>query len=458
MKVLFTSIFALFLATSAWATGEMPNPASCTESDLGASEGPLNIDLVWEPNTINTTWYSEGVQIQDAPQSCSYSNTMTFPTAPSRAGYVFAGWTLHTPQCALPTSLLNADASQYGYINGSNTLNATALGLTDNMTWGISWSNGTKVTGIASCQPSAPADILYIYNNADAVLGGQMNPSTAISEYTALAGQEKGAILQQLFSDYSLGNITADELDDQVVARLYVVDGTGFSTSSTGQYCFCRATHYTAPGAQQCAFPSTPWLFHESADNTTDCANNCASWCSNIRAASNDWRIGMFGTNVTSGGNGGGGQSNDFSLATLDASIDGTAHGWLNNAQSGQNASVYGLENANTWGVSFSYGKVIGSAFCSSATGDNHSWDWGTPSSDWTGTNAAVTAAAGANCWCKGTGFIASGSSTTQNTTSSAWTFHSNYGDTSTCQSFCAGDCGNYIEGSSNLRSALFNN
>ena len=145
MKVLFTSIFALFLATSAWATGELTAPAVCNITDLGASEGPLNIDLVWEPNTINTTWYSEGVQIQDAPQSCSYSNTMILPTAPSRPGYAFAGWTL---RCNIPSGL-GSFPSSYGYMGANNQAYNNVYGLTEPGTWASTWPNGDVLYGVS---------------------------------------------------------------------------------------------------------------------------------------------------------------------------------------------------------------------------------------------------------------------------------------------------------------------
>ncbi|MBO7042598.1 MAG: hypothetical protein J6W08_01890, partial [Alphaproteobacteria bacterium] len=436
-KTLFTSVFALILGVSAFADNEptvLPDNATCNEDNLGVSSGSADIEIAWEANTITTQWYTGyGPNGQAAsPTTCSYDGTINLPqTNPSRPGYAFNGWKLRASQCAILSTNLGvtgtASASKSLDGNGANdqTYGGATLetyGLTQNGEWGVSFSYG-KIKGISSCTTTVPVNL---------------------SEFAQLTNPERYALICGSNGTGGQG----------------VYPSNSFSSGVTGPYCWCHPTHYIANGAQQCAFAPTSWLFTNAYTDATDCADSCAHNCEvNVRAVTADCRQAALGNdNISSGGNGGGGQSNDFSLATLDASIDGTAHGWLNNAQSGQNASVYGLENANTWGVSFSYGKVIGSAFCSSATGDNHSWDWGTPSSDWTGTNTAVTAAAGANCWCKGTGFIASGSSTTQNTTSSSWTYHSNYGDTSTCQSFCAGDCGNYIEGSSNLRSALFNN
>ena len=244
MKVLFTSIFALFLATSAWATGELTAPAVCNVTDLGASEGPLNIDLVWEANTINTTWYSEGVQIQDAPQSCSYSSTMTLPTAPSRAGYVFAGWKL---RCNIPSGL-GQTPSSYGYMGANNQAYNNVYGLTEPGTWATTWPNGDVLYGVSvwadnytGTAPSGSTEPIYCW--------------CGITGYRPSGGTRCDLASTSWMANQNL--IATVSVDIDTEGELYDV-GACARACVTKYYAYYNGWQETlVPRVQQCPIPSS---------------------------------------------------------------------------------------------------------------------------------------------------------------------------------------------------------
>ena len=403
MKVLFTSIFALFLATSAWATGEMPNPANCTESDLGASEGPLNIDLIWEPNTINTTWYSEGVQIQNAPQSCSYSSTMTLPTAPSRLGYAFAGWTLRVPQCALPTLDSVDTGTDYGYINGDSPEpyadNALAYGLTQPQTWGATFVPG-NITGSAMCSA-------HIGNNHSYAWGGTS-------------------------SDWTADTATL----------------TGASGSAT--YCWCRADAFTPTNGSECEFAPQPWVFNHGFNSTTDCSETCASECAQSLRGMPGFRDAVYSVAVAPTPS----QQQCLIPSTL-VSTNGSSRGYKNDSTgeygaAGLNTSDYNLTEDNTWGVTWSNGdKVTGEAFCSTTDDGKTLGETGNP-----GTTGGYVAG-GQYCWCKATHYTANGESQCS-LSSPAWVFLNDGGTASGCAVNCARNCAGNVRNNSDFRVAIF--
>ena len=294
-KLLSSSIIAMLASLPAFATTPttLPNNALCNETNLGTESGSADIEVVWEPNTINTQWftgYGENTAAANAT-TCEYGGTINLPaTNPSRAGYAFAGWKLRAPQCAIPAALLNTNGNHYyahGLDNGENycfmesfeigeEINCSTVSDLSLNQWKTEFSYGT-VRGIASCQPTVPSDIAYFSANIASVIGGEMDQSTFLSEYTALAGAEKGAVAQQLLQAYAQG-------DTDTAYRLYfqipsLPGTTNYATDDEGRYCWCKTTHYTANGAQQCAFSSPSWVFGEDKESSAECAKKCARFC-----------------------------------------------------------------------------------------------------------------------------------------------------------------------------------
>ena len=120
------------------------------------------------------------------------------------------------------------------------------------------------------------------------------------------------------------------------------------------------------------------------------------------------------------------------------------------------NSTFSGL-SAGEWQVNFSYGSVKGTGYCSAKSGNNHDFEWGGNSSDWTATESELTSATGEAkyCWCKVTGYTPNGGDMCVPAASS-WVFANDYGSSSNCASSCVANCGNDARNLSSLRAGLF--
>ena len=282
----------------------IPTPANCNEAVLNTTEGSADLEAIYTANTINTTWYSgygNNASVANATQ-CSYDGTINLPqTNPSRPGYAFNGWKLKA--CSVPinnvmihpqhmyakdaSSMCSKDVSsgeqhnttigddEYFFYSGDICSESSFADLSIKE-WKAEFSYGT-VKGIASCQPTLPAYVDYAVTNINAVMGGQMDTNQFISGYTALAGQEKGAIAQQAFQAYANGDTdTAYALFYGQVAA--VPGDTNYQTTDIGGNCWCKITSYTASGTQSCNVVSNAWILASwggSDNRCEDCAENC---------------------------------------------------------------------------------------------------------------------------------------------------------------------------------------
>ena len=305
-KLLLPSIIAMLASLPAFAdtVTTLPNNALCNETNLGTESGSADIEVVWEPNTINTQWftgYGENTAAASAT-TCEYGGTINLPqTNPSRPGYAFAGWKLRTdPMCGLErvdTRITpddyTGDYVRWKPLNGSSgfTMGNYGYGMTENSSdltngeWEVIFSYGA-VKGVSSCQPW-PADIVYLNTNLDSVMHGQMEPTTFLSEYIALAGPEKGAIAQQAFELYMAEDPDADVL----VQKLQGFSTFRYITSggTTGQICWCHITNYTTIGGSQCNISAPYWLPTFDFDNnewngSQSCVSTCSAVCAGVLA------------------------------------------------------------------------------------------------------------------------------------------------------------------------------
>ena len=137
-----------------------------------------------------------------------------------------------------------------------------------------------------------------------------------------------------------------------------------------------------------------------------------------------------------------------FDLSTLDAGINGTTYGFIRgngNASYGNySPTPYDLTESGTWGTTFDYGKVRGEALCSSTSGTYA--QPGTPDENITGRY----------CWCKVTGYQASGGSEWQNVSSVSWVFGFDHEIADFCPDGCAFYCANYVQNDSVFRNSMF--
>ena len=98
-KYLFAVLFGLFTCPL-FATGidAGATSADCDNATLGQYNGTANLEMDWQQNTILVDWYDGDnlLSVQNAAQTCSYGGDLYLPTAPTKKGYTFEGWTLKT--------------------------------------------------------------------------------------------------------------------------------------------------------------------------------------------------------------------------------------------------------------------------------------------------------------------------------------------------------------------------
>ena len=98
VKKLWIFVFGFIFTVGAFATGidSGATSADCDNATLGQYNGTANLEMDWQPNTINIRWYDgeNQLSVQSAAQTCSYGGALYLPTAPTKKGYTFEGWEL----------------------------------------------------------------------------------------------------------------------------------------------------------------------------------------------------------------------------------------------------------------------------------------------------------------------------------------------------------------------------
>ena len=231
--------------------------STCTNGVLGTYTGPADIEANFAPNTINTTWYSNGTAMSGngVPSSCTYAAPLTPPTPAPRAGYVFDGWRLKLPACNLSnvSFMHNGDYDTYptwgAYVSNDNTRmymssrrwtegTTGPTGLAEPGTW-AAYNGNTTVFGTSYC--SAKNVDGYSYNEYRYYDGG--NPSDWFATY---------------------GELT--------------------NASGPKQYCWCKATRYTIDGESSCPVTTSNWVFYGQIrqfgmTSEEACTHSCGYYC-----------------------------------------------------------------------------------------------------------------------------------------------------------------------------------
>jgi hypothetical protein len=179
----------------------------------------------------------------------------------------------------------NDVANSYGYIpaNGRGGRNYTNYGLTNNNTWAAEYEDGTIVSGRASCQSSATPDnmaVLYIMQNISAVMSGDMEFSELKAGVAQLVGDAKANWVENVFNQMMTGQLTEAQALTKVLGMFGINENANYTTSSTGQYCYCQLDGYIPNGGTLQAV-SAPWVFAFTRDVAIGCADNCALYCGN---------------------------------------------------------------------------------------------------------------------------------------------------------------------------------
>ena len=192
--------------------------------------------------------------------------------------------TYETMRVIEQTPLIDVDytvaGNDYWYISADGTSsNADTYGLTENNTWASAFDYGV-VYGRASCQ-ATPHDpgIEYIMANLSGLQNATMSPDQVRSDLTPIVGAAKANYMADVVAGIADG--TKDKED--FYEAWYVVFGASqdalFSTTDTGEYCYCQMTGFQSGSSSVVDIASAPWVFRINYGSAGLCANLCASNC-----------------------------------------------------------------------------------------------------------------------------------------------------------------------------------
>ena len=184
------------------------------------------------------------------------------PSAPAaRTGYTFKGWRVRqaagcsfaSSVCSLNGSAVNAltyddsDSTRYGYYShdGQNKENESTYGLTTGG-WAVKDTSGGIIKGIASC-----------------------NSTMSTIMETTMTAMDNGTMTEEQAINTVWGTCNTDT----------VRPSNTFSSSSSGQYCWCKISSYTPSGGSACNVASPSWVVGNAFGGTAPCAYNCARHC-----------------------------------------------------------------------------------------------------------------------------------------------------------------------------------
>ena len=275
------AIFSILISAPLFATGVSSGATSadCDNATLDTYTGTSNLQVDWQPNTIALHWYNGDTEITSGVQtSCVYDETLTPPsTIPTKTGYTFKGWRVKQADtscfasqvCSLTGSAVNGltynrdDSTAYGYYShdGQRKSNESTYGLTAGG-WAVKDTSGGIIKGIASCNSTMPTIMETIM--------------TAMGNGTMTEEQALAAVYGSCASDA-------------------IKPGNTFSSSSSGQYCWCKMNSYTPSGGSACNVASPSWVFNFDGGSASDCANYCAGDCAGNVVYSPDFRRAVFG-------------------------------------------------------------------------------------------------------------------------------------------------------------------
>ena len=248
-RIFIISTFIIALVYPSFATtpdiAANATSASCTDSALNTNNGPANIEVNWEPNTIELHWYNRNTEIATGvPTSCTYGDGLNMPsTIPTRTGYTFAGWRVRcfaNSMCGLTGSdidqLMYIDQGGYAFYghSGSYKQNESLYGLSAGE-WALKFTNGGIVKGTSSCNSVSPT----------------------VHDY------------EDCYSD------------------VFKPSGT-FEPTASGQgadeYCWCKLISYTPAEGSACNLPASLWVHGGGVGSALGCEIACASNCAAVAA------------------------------------------------------------------------------------------------------------------------------------------------------------------------------
>ena len=250
MKKLLVCLFAILFINNLWATGidSGTTSADCDSATLGQTSGTVNLEMDWQPNTIQIRWYNGNTLINTTntnANSCVYGDDLYLPTAPTKKGYTFEGWEVR-PQMdfgAIPTTS-----------NGNKRYAKGEFG--DYCTY----DNGSGNAVLVEC-----------------------DSQDGLKELQA----------QEWKTSFSHGDVYGMSVCS-ITAGEYAK--AGIPTTGAGQYCWCKVTGYKATSSNVISAPlATPaWVYcHDRGDYNT-CSTLCSTRCAYFTKIYADFRGGLF--------------------------------------------------------------------------------------------------------------------------------------------------------------------
>lgn len=200
---------------------------------------------------------------------------------------------------------VSVEGNNFGYISadGGGTQRVSENGLTENNTWAAEFDYGT-VYGRASCQSTAHSEGMeYFDANMGGVLSGQMSVDEFRAGLEPIAGTAKTDVVVAEIEKFLTSAMGQEDVNDmmKVIHQLFdIAEGADYSTTDSGQHCYCQMTDYMPAGGDKSKVMSAPWVLKDSFDSAVDCASSCALNCGYILSAEgstqHNYRGAMFGS------------------------------------------------------------------------------------------------------------------------------------------------------------------
>ena len=174
--------------------------------------------------------------------------------------------------------------NDYAYVSadGSNTRGKEDYSLTENNTWASVFDYGT-VYGRASCQSAIHSEGMgYVLSVINDLVGGTMAAEDLRSGLEPIVGAARADAMVAAYEAYlaSAKAETDQEAFFKAVYQLFAIaDGANYSTTDSGQYCYCQMTDYAADGGEKSSVAAAPWVFLNDGGSASVCASNCALDC-----------------------------------------------------------------------------------------------------------------------------------------------------------------------------------
>ena len=239
MKI-FLLLVLIFANYSAYATEPDIAPdattSSCNSDVLNSDNGPVDIEINWEPNVIPLHWYSGNtlLPVENNDDTCTYDGVLNRPTNPTREGYNFAGWRVR-PTMDFSTIPINQQGTEM---------------------WGKGWKNNAN----------------YCYYGHDESYSRAACDSditfTELQPYEWKARFEHGDL-------YGMAGCSTG-------GAAYVgIIGNPTIENGIGSQCWCKATGYKPNNSDTIYGPSKTlsWVYENQRNSGVNCAQGCAITC-----------------------------------------------------------------------------------------------------------------------------------------------------------------------------------